>query len=102
MLVLMQFGCGSIEPEPRLDANGTPIPANYWDSLPHGAHFGDSPLGGAHTFLTASLHLLADFTPSGTVRAKALQYGTMLLGSYSDNDLWNKWIYCTPGNYVGQ
>ena len=82
--------------------NGTPIPANYWDSLPHGAHFGDSPLGGAHTFLTASLHLLADFTPSGTVRAKALQYGTMLLGSYSDNDLWNKWIYCTPGNYVGQ
>ncbi|MEZ4460184.1 MAG: hypothetical protein R3E66_10755 [bacterium] len=26
MLVLMQLGCGSIETEPRLDANGTPIP----------------------------------------------------------------------------
>lgn len=81
--------------------NGTPVPANHWDGLSIGAHFGDSPLGGAHTFLTASLHLLADFTPSGTVRTKALQYGSVLLGPVADGDRWNKWIYCMPNNYLG-
>ena len=82
--------------------NGTPVAANYFDSLPIGIHFGDSPLGGAHTFLLASLHLLADITPDATVRQKALNYGGMLKGNVSENSRWNKWYYCLPPAYVGQ
>ena len=81
--------------------NGAPVPANHWDNLPNGAHFGDSPLGGAHTFLLASLHLLADITPDGAVRQKALHYGGMLKGSVSDNSRWNKWYYCLPKAHAG-
>lgn len=81
--------------------NGTPVPANYWDGLSVGAHFGDSPLGGAHTFLLASLHLLADMTDDATVRAKALNYGGMIRGNVSENDRWNKWVFCLPSNYAG-
>ncbi|MFT4512736.1 MAG: hypothetical protein ACI91B_001434 [Planctomycetota bacterium] len=82
--------------------NGAPVPANYWDNLSIGAHFGDSPLGGAHTFLTASLYLLADFTADGAVRSKALQYGSELLGTVQESNRWNKWIYCMPDTYFGQ
>ncbi|MCK5945316.1 MAG: hypothetical protein KAI24_25225, partial [Planctomycetes bacterium] len=80
--------------------NGTPVVANHWDGLSVGAHFGDSPLGGAHTFLLGSLHLLADMTSDATVRTKALTYGAMLRGSVSENDRWNKWYYCLPPSYA--
>tara|TARA_R110002094_G_scaffold138416_6_gene129769 strand:+ start:666 stop:3011 length:2346 start_codon:yes stop_codon:yes gene_type:complete len=82
--------------------NGAPVPVTNWDNLSIGAHFGDSPLGGAHTFLTASLYLLADFTADSTVRSKALQYGAVLLGNVDDDALWSKWVYCIPGNYLNQ
>jgi len=80
--------------------NGSSIPPSYWDGLSIGAHFGDSPLGGAHTFLSASLHLLADLTPSGDVRSRSLLYGGMILGTVSENDRWNKWNYCVPVGYA--
>lgn len=80
--------------------NGTPIPANYWDSLPAGIRFGDGPLGGAHTFLTAGLHHLAAITSNTSVRTRALQYGGLLLGSLSDNARWNKWNFCLPMQYA--
>ncbi|MFK7739309.1 MAG: hypothetical protein AB8H80_03215 [Planctomycetota bacterium] len=80
--------------------NGSVVPANYWDGLSVGAHFGDSPLGGAHTFLLASLFLLADETEDTTVQAKALQYGEMIRGDVSDSSRWNKWVYCLPQWYV--
>jgi hypothetical protein len=81
--------------------NGTPVPADHWDGLSVGAHFGDSPLGGAHTFLLASLHLLADMTDDPAVRSKALTYGGMLRGNVNENDRWNKWYYCLPSSYAG-
>lgn len=80
--------------------NGAPIPANFWDNLPVGARFGDDPLGGAHTFLGASLHLLADFTEDASVRNRALQYGGMIVGTLNGDGRWNKWNYCIPGSYV--
>lgn len=84
-----------------VEFNGQPIPANYWDGDPSiGVRWGDSPLGGAHTFLIGGLHLLADMTGDAGVRQRALYYGTMLLGSLDDNGRWNKWNYCVPEQYV--
>ena len=84
-----------------VEHNGTPIAPGYWDSLGQGAKFGDSPLGGAHSFLIAGLFILADETDDATVRAKALQFGQLLRGSALDgNDRWNKWYYCLPSWYV--
>jgi hypothetical protein len=81
--------------------NGTPVAANYWDSTANiGVRWGDSPLGGAHTFLTGSLHLLAAMTTSSTVRTKALLYGGRLLGNPPASERWNKWVYCVPSNYL--
>lgn len=80
--------------------NGTEVPANYWDSLPGGIHFGDSPLGGAHTFLIGGLHYLAMMTNNPTVRAQALHYGGILLGTIGPTDRWNKWVYCLPQQYA--
>ena len=80
--------------------NHNPIPANYWDNLPVGIHYGDSPLGGAHTFLIGGLFYLADVTNNSTVRQKALHYGGILLGSVGDSDRWSKWIFCVPTQYT--
>ena len=82
--------------------NGTSVPADYWDNLSIGAHMGDSPLGGAHTFLIGGLHLLANATNDSDVRMRALQYGAILRGpaALSDNARWNKWWYCIPSNYA--
>ena len=76
------------------------VPANYWDSLAQGIRFGDSPLGGAHTFLIGGLHQLANVTGDATVRSKALQYGAILRGTVGPADRWNKWYYCLPTNRV--
>lgn len=80
--------------------DGASVPADYWDGLPAGVHFGDSPLGGAHSFLIGGLHHLADLTPDAAVRARALHYGGLLRGAMSANDRWNKWYYCLPDWYV--
>jgi hypothetical protein len=78
--------------------NGTPVQANYWDGLSQGIRFGDSPLGGAHTFLIGGLFLLAETSNDAAVRARALQYGGHLRGSLlSANSRWDKWYYCLPG-----
>ncbi|MBL8728078.1 MAG: hypothetical protein JNM25_06585 [Planctomycetes bacterium] len=82
--------------------NGTPIPANYWDNLPYGIHWGDNPLGGAHTFLIGGLYHLATMTTDLSVRTRALQYGGLLLGNMSDAQRWNKWNYCLPIQYAPQ
>lgn len=82
--------------------NGATVPANHWDNLSVGVHFGDSPLGGAHTFLLASLFLLADASSDPAVSARAIQYGEMLRGSVGDNNRWNKWYYCIPEWHTGQ
>jgi hypothetical protein len=76
--------------------NGTPVPANHWDSLPNGVYFGDGPLGGAHTFLIGGLHHLAELSGDATVRQQAAYYGGMLAGSLNDNRRWDKWWYCMP------
>ena len=79
---------------------GTPIPATHWDHLSSGASLGSSPLGGAHEFLAAGLHLLADLTPEPEVRAKALNYGGMIQSAAAHGARWNKWHYCTPSVYI--
>ncbi len=80
--------------------NGVPVLANHWDGLSGGIKFGDSPLGGAHTFLIGGLHQLAAMTSDAAVRAKALQYGGVLRGSVATLDRWNKWNYCLPTQYA--
>ncbi|MBL9078642.1 MAG: hypothetical protein JNL08_14125 [Planctomycetes bacterium] len=80
--------------------NLVPVPANHWDSLPFGIHWGDHPLGGAHTFLIGGLHHLAVMTGDLSVRTRALQYGGLLLGTLSDSGRWNKWNYCLPIQYA--
>ena len=80
--------------------NGVEVPANYWDGLPVAQHLGDSPLGGAHSFLIGGLHMLADMTSDQDVRSRALFYGGMLRGNVTDNDRWNKWYACLPRNHV--
>lgn len=80
--------------------NGTPVPANHWDNLPVGPHFGDAPLGGAHTFLTGGLYHLARMTTQNSVRSQALLYGGHLRGPVSQLNRWNKWNYCIPTQYA--
>ena len=82
--------------------NGAEIPPYFWDAPPIGIHWGGSPLGGAHTFLTGGLHHLAALTTSSSLRNRALYYGGYLLGPMSDNDRWNKWNYCLPLVYSQQ
>ena len=79
--------------------NSTPVPANFWDSQ-YGIRFGDGPLGGAHTFLTTGLFLLADHTGNGTVRTKSLNYGTLLRSGALGSRRWDKWHYCLPEYYA--
>ena len=80
--------------------NSASVPANYWDGLPGGIKFGDSPLGGAHTFLTGGLHVLAQITSDNSVRTRALLYGAALRGTLDNNARWNKWNYCIPTVYA--
>jgi hypothetical protein len=79
--------------------NGNPVPANYWDQS-HGIRFGDSPLGGAHIFLTGGLHLLSDMTGNPTVRQKALFYGGLLRGGALGARRWDKWHYVLPEQHA--
>lgn len=80
--------------------NSTPVPANYWDGLPVGPHLGDSPLGGAHSFLVGALHHIAQWTTSSSVQQQALYYGGWLRGPVNTMDRWNKWFLCLPAEYA--
>ncbi len=80
--------------------NGAPVQPNVWDTTSGiGVKWGDSPLGGAHSFLTGGLFHLADLTNDAGVRQRAEQYGGLLLGSLTANARWDKWSYCLPVNY---
>lgn len=80
--------------------NGSPIPANYWDNTSGiGVRWGDSPLGGAHTFLIGGLHQLAVIGTTSTIRSRALSYGSQILGTMAASDRWNKWNFVLPAQY---
>lgn len=89
--------------------NGSPVAANYFDNdgvsafPPHPGHphFGDSPLGGAHQLLTASLFHLADLTANPTVAATAIYYGSLLRGNPESINRAERWLYCLPQAYSG-
>jgi len=82
--------------------NGNQVPPSFWDAPPYRAQFGDSPLGGAHTFLIGGLYTLADWSPHTSVRARALRYAHLLWPVGDQNSLWDKWKYCTPLGRVPQ
>ncbi len=80
--------------------NGTPVAANYWDTVGGiGVRWGDSSLGGAHTFLTGGLHHLAEMGRTNSVRSRALNYGAQLLGTMNAAGRWDKWSFCLPKQY---
>ena len=75
--------------------NSNLVPANYWDGSV-GVHWGDSPLGGAHTFLIGGLHILASWSPDPQKRQRALDKARILLPEATNNRRWNKWCVCVP------
>lgn len=79
---------------------GVPIPANYWDNYNYGILYGDSPLGGAHTFLIGGLHQLAVLSQNQSVRTRAQLYGGLLLGTLTPASRWSKWNYCLPPQFA--
>lgn len=74
--------------------SGVSVPADYFDDI--WIHIGDSPLGGAHTFLIAGLYQLADLTEDEDVRDMALQYGEILRGPLESIDRTDIWNICLP------
>lgn len=73
------------------------IPPYHWDSTAGiGVRWGDSPLGGAHTFLTGGLLLMPDYTSDAQLAGRALFYGKKLLPSLSENARWYKWNLAVP------
>jgi hypothetical protein len=77
-----------------------PIPANFWDKDPSiGVRWGDSPLGGAHTFFYSGLYLLAKRTTDPTVRDQARLFAGRLF-SPSEDQRWYKWSLCIPDDML--
>jgi len=85
-----------------VEYQGTPIPPWFFDADPAiGVRWGNSPLGGAHQFLTGSLHLLAEVTADETVAALAELHGGILRGAWETNvHAWDKWEFCTPARFA--
>lgn len=101
--------------EPPARTNGLtsePVSVGYFDYLSEdgfpapgfgeiGGRFGDSPLGGAHTFLTGGLLQLADLITEPSIINDANYYGEIILRggnglTFSDDSRWNKWVYVIP------
>lgn len=80
--------------------NGVLIPPNYWDNPPTSAKFGDSPLGGAHTFLIGGLYTLAEWSGSSSVRQRALRYAEKLWPAADNTSRWDKWHFGVPVGMV--
>lgn len=74
---------------------GSPVAANHYDGTV-GIQFGDGPLSGAHTFLTAGLFHLAELTSDTSIATDARYYGEILRGSLASLDRTNRWNYCLP------
>ncbi|MEY3163152.1 MAG: hypothetical protein RIT25_3147 [Planctomycetota bacterium] len=85
-----------------VEVNGTPTSPEAFDTNRSiGPRWGDSPLGGAHTFLIVGLHALAELTSRTNIRDKALEYGSALFpGNWDNNMRWSKWHYCMPLRYA--
>jgi hypothetical protein len=66
------------------------VPADFFDKT-LGIKWGDSPLGGAHGFLTGGLLLLSERSNSIPVKHKAAYYGKILFGTLKDSRRWYKW-----------
>ncbi len=76
------------------------IPANFWDLPPNRAHFGDSPLGGAHVFLVGGLYTLSQWSTKAQVRDKARHYAHLLWPGPDDASRWSKWTFCVLDDLV--
>ena len=86
-----------------VEYKGQYIPADYFDKWPGiGVKWGDSPLGGAHTFLVAGLFYLSDLTGDRGISDKAATYGLILLKAQmgSEEWKWNKWTAVVPDYHV--
>lgn len=84
-----------------VEYNGTPIPPDYWDTTAGiGVRWGDSPLGGAHIFLTGGLYLLSDWASTPALRQRARDLAIMMLPRIDNNARWSKWTYCVPERLV--
>lgn len=85
-----------------VEHQGQPVPPDFFDADPAiGVRWGTSPLGGAHQFLTGSLHLLADVTGDETTAAMAAHFAGILRGNWDPAvHAWDKWEYCTPVQYA--
>ena len=79
-------------------AGGRPVAADAFDDKP-GIQFGDSPLGGAHTFLALPLWLLArEEAADEETRRIAREVGGLLHRAHrrSPEGRWNKWTFLIP------
>jgi hypothetical protein len=76
-----------------VEVNGQPVPADHFDKVAGvGVKWGDSPLGGAHTFHISAMHLLYERARSDALAVRALAIGrTITGGRFDDNARWNKW-----------
>ncbi|MCY2956101.1 MAG: hypothetical protein WCR59_01225 [Planctomycetota bacterium] len=75
-----------------------PVAPTYFDgTVP--LHWGDAPLGGAHTFLTGGMFLLADWSANANIRAHSIYYAQRLQPAITENLRWNKWNYCVPARF---
>lgn len=77
---------------------GNPVPANYWDNDPGiGVKWGDSPLGGAHSFLVGAMDIMAEDAMSAAQRDEMVDVRTTIhRPSHSDplqNWRLNKWYF---------
>lgn len=77
-----------------------PVPPSHFDAA-FGINFGDEPLGGANSFLLAGLLMHARTSNDAAARARALQYGELLLQApVTEARRWNKWFYCVPAEWL--
>jgi hypothetical protein len=82
-----------------VEYQGQPVPPSYFDDTV-GVIWGDGPLGGAHQELIGGLFLLASVVGDATMRAKATEFGTLLMRlPLSDDDYWDKWFVHMPASY---
>ena len=78
-------------------SNGVPVLPDHFDLTPGiGPRFGDSPLGGAHTFLTSGLLLMEQRSTDPTISTLAGTYGRMILGNVNNFNRWDKWNAVAP------
>jgi hypothetical protein len=83
------------------EVDGRPVPANHFDNVPNvGVRFGDSPLGGAHSFLISAMYLLYERAFDEPVAMKALGYGRLLLEPIDENARWDKWCFAVNDEFL--